>query len=72
MARRNSVGQLPQSVREWLDKSLVEGNFSGYQLLEEALRDKGFAISKSAIHRYGQRSSAASPRSRLRPRPPAC
>ncbi|MBN3006374.1 DUF3486 family protein [Chromobacterium alkanivorans] len=55
MARRNSVGQLPQSVREWLDKSLVEGNFSGYQLLEEALRDKGFAISKSAIHRYGQK-----------------
>ena len=55
MARRNSVGQLPQPVREWLDKSLVEGNFSGYQLLEEALRDKGFAISKSAIHRYGQK-----------------
>lgn len=55
MARRNSVGQLPQPVREWLDKSLVEVNFSGYQLLEEALRDKGFAISKSAIHRYGQK-----------------
>ncbi|MEC5207402.1 putative membrane protein YqiK [Vogesella perlucida] len=55
MARRNSVEQLPQAVREWLDKSLVEGNFSGYQLLEEALRDKGYAISKSAIHRYGQK-----------------
>lgn len=55
MARRNSVGQLPLAVREWLDQELVEGNFSGYQLLEEALREKGFAISKSAIHRHGQK-----------------
>lgn len=55
MARRNSVDQLPKAVRDWLDKSLVEGNFSGYQLLEEAMREKGFAISKSAIHRYGQK-----------------
>lgn len=55
MAPRNRVGQLPKPVREWLDKALVEGNFSGYQLLEEALREKGYAISKSAIHRYGQK-----------------
>lgn len=55
MARRNSVEQLPQAVRDWLDKALMDGNFSGYQLLEGTLRDKGFAISKSAIHRYGQK-----------------
>lgn len=55
MAARTSVSMLPSAVREWLDQSLVEGNFSGYQALEEALRDKGFAISKSAIHRYGQK-----------------
>lgn len=55
MARRNSVDQLPKAVRDWLNKSLVDGNFSGYQLLEEAMREKGFAISKSAIHRYGQK-----------------
>jgi len=55
MGRSNSVQQLPLIVREWLDKALIEGNFSGYQLLEEALRDKGYAISKSAIHRYGQK-----------------
>ena len=46
MARRNSIDQLPKAVRDWLDRSLVDGNFSGYQLLEEALREKGFAISK--------------------------
>ena len=55
MARRNSIDQLPKAVRDWQDRSLVDGNFSGYQLLEEALREKGFAISKSAIHRYGQK-----------------
>lgn len=55
MARRNSVDQLPKAVRDWLNKSLVEGNFSGYQLLEDAMREKGFAISKSALHRYGQK-----------------
>lgn len=55
MAKRSQVANLPKHVRDWLDKALVEGNFSGYQLLEEALREKGFVISKSAIHRYGQK-----------------
>ncbi|KGF30483.1 DUF3486 family protein [Oligella urethralis] len=55
MAKRNRVSELPAEVKAWLDKALVDGNFSGYQLLEDALRDKGYAISKSAIHRYGQK-----------------
>ncbi|MTD33964.1 DUF3486 family protein [Paludibacterium sp. dN 18-1] len=55
MAARNSVSMLPAEVREWLENALVEGNFSGYQALEEALREKGFVISKSAIHRFGQK-----------------
>ena len=55
MAPRTSVQQLPKSVRDWLDKSLVEGNFSGYELLSEALKEKGYQISKSAVHRYGQK-----------------
>jgi hypothetical protein len=55
MARSSSVEKLETAAREWLNKALVEGNFSGYQALEEALRDKGYTISKSAIHRYGQK-----------------
>lgn len=55
MARRNRVNTLPAEVKAWLDKALVDGNFSGYQALESALKDKGYDISKSAIHRYGQR-----------------
>lgn len=54
MPRRSAVLQLPNAVRDWLDKALVEGNFSGYEALENALRERGFNVSKSAIHRYGQ------------------
>ncbi len=55
MPRRESVSSLPKEVKAWLDKSLMEGNFSGYELLESALKERGFQISKSAIHRYGQK-----------------
>lgn len=55
MARRSSIDGLPEEVRRWLERALAESNFSGYQLLEEVLREKGYQISKSAIHRYGQK-----------------
>jgi hypothetical protein len=46
---------LPAEVRAWLDRALMDGNFSGYEALEDALRDRGCVLSKSAIHRYGQK-----------------
>lgn len=55
MAKRSSILTLPDEVKSWLDGALMEGNFSGYQILEETLRDQGYVISKSAIHRYGQK-----------------
>lgn len=55
MAKQSSVHLLPDEIKTWLDSVLLEGNFSGYQLLEDALRDQGYMISKSAIHRYGQK-----------------
>jgi hypothetical protein len=55
MPRRSSIEQLPRAVRDWLDRALVDGNFSDYRMLEEALHSKGFHISKSVIHRYGQK-----------------
>lgn len=54
MPPRSKIKQLPASVRDWLDRSLIEGNFSGYELLEAELKARGFDIGKSAIHRYGQ------------------
>ncbi len=55
MARRSSIDGLPDTVRQWLGRALTDQSFGGYQQLEELLREKGFSISKSAIHRYGQK-----------------
>jgi len=54
MAPRSKITRLPKEVKEWLDKALVDGDFSGYELLSEDLKARGFDLSKSAIHRYGQ------------------
>ena len=55
MARASSITALPDETRAWLNQALAEANFSGYKELEELLRAKGFEISKSAIHRHGQK-----------------
>ncbi len=55
MAKRGKIDGLPPDVRRWLERALTENGFSGYTELEELLREKGYAISKSAIHRYGQK-----------------
>lgn len=55
MAKRSQIEQLPKDVRHWLERALTENSFSGYLELEGLLKEKGYAISKSAIHRYGQK-----------------
>lgn len=55
MAPRAKIEGLPEDVRRWLERALTDGNFSGYEALEAMLKGKGYAISKSAIHRYGQK-----------------
>lgn len=45
---------MPAEIKEWLDWALAENNFSDYELLAEELKARGYAISKSALHRYGQ------------------
>lgn len=54
MARRGKVTGLPSEIKQWLDSALVDNNFSDYELLAAELRERGFDISKSALHRYGQ------------------
>ncbi len=54
MAPRSKISKLPKAFKEWLDQSLIEGDFSGYDELAAELKARGFDISKSAIHRYGQ------------------
>jgi hypothetical protein len=55
MAKRSKIDGLPEDVRRWLERALTEKGFAGYEELEALMRDKGYAISKSAIHRYGQK-----------------
>jgi len=55
MGRESSVTALPEETREALNRELAARNFTGYAELEDWLRGQGFEISKSAIHRYGQK-----------------
>lgn len=54
MPPRSKVAALPVEVKAWLDKALADNNFSDYEALADELSGRGFAISKSALHRYGQ------------------
>lgn len=54
MPARSKVATLPPEVKAWLDGALAENNFSDYELLADELKVRGYAISKSALHRYGQ------------------
>jgi len=53
MGERSKIVQLPEATRVELDQRLVAGGFSGYVELEGWLRQQGFEVSKSSIHRYG-------------------
>jgi len=55
MGRESSVTTLPEEVRNALNQELAARNFTGYAELEDWLRGQGFEISRSAIHRYGQK-----------------
>lgn len=54
MAPRSKISKLPEAVKSWLDKALVENGFAEYDLLAAELKARGHDLSKSAIHRYGQ------------------
>ena len=54
MPKRPAVYSLPPKVKAWLDRALADKGFQDYRLLEEELRSRGYAISKSAIQRYGK------------------
>lgn len=55
MPDRPKVAQLPDEIRAWLDAELIKRGFGGYVPLAELLAEQGYEISKSAVHRYGQK-----------------
>jgi phosphohistidine phosphatase SixA len=54
MPKRSAVTQLPDDVKEDLNRKLIKNGFADYQGLADWLTEQGFGISKSSIHRYGQ------------------
>lgn len=51
----SKISQLPEDVRQWLERELIARGFSGYVELSELLAERGYEIGKSAVHKYGQR-----------------
>ena len=54
MGARSKIDALPPDVRTWLERELVENRFGEYDALTAALKERGFAISRSSVHRFGQ------------------
>ncbi len=54
MPARSRIALLPDEIRDELERKLLTGGFSDYAALESWLRDQGFEISRSAIHRFGK------------------
>ena len=55
MAPRSSVELLPEEVRHALERRLAELGFANYSELTDWLKSQGFEISRSAVHRFGQK-----------------
>jgi len=48
------VEKLPADVRSEIDRRLIAGGVGDYVALAKELSARGYRVSKSALHRYGQ------------------
>ena len=55
MAPRSSMAVLPPEIKQEFERRLTENGFQNYTELTEWLNEQGFQISRSAVHRYGQK-----------------
>lgn len=55
MGCQSSIDALPGELRAELDALLIKHSFSNYVELADHIRNKGGVISKSSLHRYGQK-----------------
>jgi len=58
VGQRSAVSQLPEEVRDELNRRLVESGFGGYTGLAGWLREIGYEISKSSLQRHGTQLEA--------------
>ena len=55
MAKRSTIATLPRDVVAAFERRLAENGFSNYTELTEWLNAQGYEVSRSAVHRYGQK-----------------
>ena len=55
MAPRSALAVLPPEIKQEFERRLTENGFQNYTDLTEWLNEQGFQISRSAVHRYGQK-----------------
>jgi len=55
MGRESSIDQLKPEDRQMLDRWLMDKGFCGYEEIASKLAELGYSVSKSSVHRYGQK-----------------
>jgi hypothetical protein len=55
MGARSAVERLPDDTQKELNRRLISNAFGDYDGLTAWLAEQGFEISRSAVHRYGQK-----------------
>lgn len=55
MPRQSNIEKLPAELRQALDKLVLDSNFSGYEAIADYFKERGYSLSKSTVHRYGQK-----------------
>lgn len=55
MARESAVDLLDDEDKQWLNNWFKDKGFCGYEEIANILQERGYNISKSSVHRYGQK-----------------
>ena len=54
MPARSKIDQLPPEIRQEFQQALITKNFSDYEGFESWFEERGYQVSRSAAHRFGQ------------------
>ena len=55
MAKPSAIDQLNPDDKFWLDTWFKDKGFCGYEEIATKLAELGYSVSKSSVHRYGQK-----------------
>lgn len=55
MPKRATLDQMPEELRKEFNALLVSGGFADYDAMRDWLAERGWDVSRSTVHRYGQK-----------------